>query len=612
MPHPFARVARVVVCLAVVLTIVGLAPKQVAAQNDAARFAAALAARSSTPSLAGPFSGDLVQEDGFNTTAVAGVTLADFSVSATFANPAESNAPNWDVGISFRRNGDEVQQVVVDSAGNWYNTPYPAGTQGSGIVTDFDASPGGSNTIDLIVQGTQALLGVNGTFVSTLTLAPGVAADVEVGTGYFVGSVVPGRAIAYSEFQVWPAPAQSAPVATFPPTATSVPTSASSPTPDTGVTQGAQAAVSPADATRFADVLAAQATVAPLSGPYSANLRETTGAVTLAYANLNVTDFHATVTSTASEIVDGVPWDIGFMFGSTLDGTLRIAVDANQQVYFSTGAGAPAVIGQATNLLASPGDVNTLDLMVSGGTAWFGVNGVLAATAALPAGVTASDVSFGSGFYSDQIAPDRLNAFENFAVLPLPADAFGGGTEQSSGPTPDEISTFQAWVAQTDQIVPLVGPFAGRLVESALGSPAIAPAGVSLTNFGATATFANPQDASGALWDIGIRFHGDGTAFNRIVVDSLGDVYLTHRGENAQKLGSTTNFDATASGSNTLQLFVEGDQAYFGVNGELVAAITLTAAPIAADVQIGTGFFNEDYVVGRVTDYTNFRVWEIT
>jgi hypothetical protein len=609
MPAALSRILLIVAMLLAVLVSGGTRPMPVLAQDDAARFDDVLRARANQTSAAGPLAGDLVQEEGFNTTAGAGVAVADFSATVAFVNPAETDAPPWDVGISFRRDGNVVQQLVIDSLGLWYDSPYPAGTEDSGFVVAFDSSPGARNTVDLVVEGNRALFGVNGEFVAGFDLPDtGVAADVEVGTGYFVGSVVDGRAIRYEDFEVWPLPETD--TTAIAPTATAaVETLTPEPTPVTTATPE-PTGVPDEDADLFASVLAAQADVEPISGPYNAILREVAGVVMVAWADVNLAEFHASGTAEVPADAGGVAWDVGFMFGTSPSGTLRIAVDAQRQVFFSVGAGGPAVVGQASGLRTNPGETNTLDLMVAGDRAWLGVNGELAATADLPADATASDVGFGSGFYSDQTVADRLLAFDDFAVRDLDPSALGA-TSSTTGPTAEQIAEFAALVADMENVAPVAGPFSGRLVEATQGSVPLAPAGVSLADFGASATFVNPDNPTGALWDSGFRFRDDGTNNNRIVIDSLGDVYVLLAGEEARKVATAASYDAAAGGSNTLHLFVDGDEALFGVNGELVAAIELGAAPVASDVQIGTGFFSEDFVVGRVTDYRDFQVWEM-
>jgi hypothetical protein len=604
MPTALSRIALIAVMLLTVLASAGVDTTPVRAQDDAALFEDALLARADQESVSGPLAGDLTQAEGFVTSFGAGVSLADFAATATFISPLDISVP-WDVGFAFRRDGNVVQQLVLDSQGIWHDSPYPIGTEESGFVVAFDTSPGASNTIELLVEDNRGVFGVNGVFVAGFDLPDGVAADVEVGTGFFVGSVVDGRAIRYEDFEVWPIAQSATPTAT-----TAVETPATESGLAVTVTPESTGPISTADAELFASILASQATVDPLSGPYTALLREVTGVVTVAWADVNLTEFHASATAEVPSDAAGVPWNVGYMFGASANGSLRVAVDSLEQVYVSAGAGGPTVVGEASGLRTSPGEVNILDLIVADGRVWLGVNGELAAVANLPADAEAADVGFGSGFYSDQTVADRLLAFREFTVRTVDPAALRE-TSDGTGPTSEQLAEFAALVSETESIAPLVGPFAGRLVEATAGSVPLAPAGVALADFGATATFVNPDNSSGALWDSGFHFRDDGTNANRIVIDSLGDVYVLLAGEEARKVGTAPSYDASAGGSNTLQLFVDDDEALFGVNGALVVAIGLSATPLASDVQIGTGFFNEDFVVGRVTDYRDFRVWEM-
>ena len=144
-------------------------PAPAAAQDAAAQFADALAARDRAASLAGPTSGELTQQENVIATAGAGVNVADFSASATFVNPTDGADTPWDIGFSFHGTPSDVEQIAVDSTGTWYYTPYPAGVVQSGFDPSFDATPGGANTIDLVVDGTQALFGLNGHFLARST-----------------------------------------------------------------------------------------------------------------------------------------------------------------------------------------------------------------------------------------------------------------------------------------------------------------------------------------------------------------------------------------------------------------------------------------------------------
>jgi hypothetical protein len=148
------------------------------------------------------------------------------------------------------------------------------------------------------------------------------------------------------------------------------------------------------------------------------------------------------------------------------------------------------------------------------------------------------------------------------------------------------------------------------LEESGTGTVALASTGVSLANFGAVASFINPDDLE-TTWDGGIQFRTDTSGTNRIVVRSNGQVQVVQGDGSVTIAGQAADFDATPGAVNSMQVFVVGDQALVGVNGTLVADITLVAEPLAGDVQIGAGFFGEDQVPGRVTAYDGFSVWSI-
>jgi hypothetical protein len=95
------------------------------------------------------------------------------------------------------------------------------------------------------------------------------------------------------------------------------------------------------------------------------------------------------------------------------------------------------------------------------------------------------------------------------------------------------------------------------------------------------------------------------------VLRSNGQVQVVQGDGSVAIAGLADSFDATPGAVNTLQIFVAGNQALVGVNGELIANIPLVVAPVQGDVQIGSGFFGEDQVAGRVTAYDGFSVWSI-
>ena len=594
--------------LALLVTVLGLRPTVTMAQDDASRFSELLAQRGSSASLAGPLSGQLVQQDGFTTVDGAGVVVDSFSATATFQNPlAPGNIP-WDFGFDFHRDQASVQQLVIDSNGNWYYSPYPIGTQSSGFAPTVNSAPGATNTVDLIVDGETAYLGINDEFVATVTLPPSVSSDVEAGTGFFTGTTAPGRSISYSDFQVWPltaATGQTTGEATPPPNIVQITTTPQPiASPETGPGS---------DAETFANLLAAQAQAAPIAGPFTANLKEESDRVSQSWAGVNIDAFHARATFVVPQAAGSqTPWDVGFSFLTSPNGTARLAIDSLGNWYYSVGTGGPSDRGTVSNVVTDPGGSNTLDLLVAGGQLMFGVNGDFVAKIDLPTDATAGDVAASAALYSDQTQPDRLIAFRDFVVLPLDANALAapGGTQGAL--SQDDRNEFASDLAGIQAASPSVGPFAGRLIEANTQTVPQAAAGVSLADFAAVASFTNPNDLTTASWDAGFQFRSVGDATHRIVVDSNGDVYSVLPDGTATKVAAAAGYVASPGAVNELQLFVKGNRALFGVNGELAAVIELPAAPVAADVLVGTEFFREDFVQGRVTGYQGFSVWETT
>ena len=590
---------------------VPMSPDIVRAQDDDASYLAdVIGARDAEPPLSGPLSGNLVQQAAFASVEPAGVDVTDFTARVVFQNPEDDSAP-WDVGFDFGRNGDASQRIMVDSTGVWRFSPFPDGASDSGPAPSLDTAPGGANTLDLVVDGDTGILGVNGEYVTSVTLPPDVSSDVFVTSGVYGSTTVDGRELPYDDFTVWALPDPNAAVEVSPTPSGDIITLDQ--TPEAAQTPAPTQAEAPSeeDQAMFAFLVEAQADIPPAAGPFTANLKEEAGPIAVSWANVDLADFHATATFSVPDTTAEVPWDIGFMFRNSDNGTLRVAVDQDGAWYASAGESAPTSTGTTSGLDVTPGAKNTLDLLVSGDRAVLGVNGSIGASIELPAGATTGDVAAGAGFFTDQQQPERVTEFQDFVVRPFDLAAL----DATEPPTTSVLSAdaeqqFAGYVASTEGIAPLVGPLAGTLEEPGNGSVALANTGVSLTDFGAVAAFVNPDDLT-TTWDSGIQFRTDASGANRVVLRSNGQVQVVQGDGSVAIAGQATGFDATPGAVNTLQVFVAGDQALVGVNGTLVADISLVVPPVPGDVQIGAGFFGEDQVAGRVTSYDGFSVWSI-
>ena len=593
------------------LTLPAAGPHALAQEDDAAYLADIIGARDAGSPLSGPTSGSLVQQAAFATVEQAGVNVTDFTARVVFQNPDDDSAP-WDFGFDFGREGDASQRIMVDSTGVWRYSPYPDGASDSGAAASLDTNPGGTNTLDLVVDDERGILGVNGEYVTTIALPPAASSDVFATTGVYGSTTIDGRELPFEDFTVWAVPDLNA-IADVSPTPSGEIISLNQ-TPEADKTPAPVQAEPPSQENQdmFTFLIDAQAGITPAAGPFTANLKEDAGPIAVSWANVSLSDFHATASFTVPETTSNVPWDIGFMFRESNDGTLRVAVASDGSWYTSVGESAPSATGTVTDLEATPGAVNTIDLLVSGDRAVLGVNGSFGASIELPAGAAAGDVAAGTGFFTDQQQPGRVTTFQDFVVRPFDLAAL----DATPPPTTNSISAdaeqqFAGYIASTGTITPLVGPLAGTLEEGGTGSVALANAGVSLTDFGAVATFVNPDDLT-TLWDGGIQFRTDASGANRIVLRSNGQVQVVQGDGSVAIAGQADTFDATPGATNTLHVFVTGDQALVGVNDTLVADIPLTVAPILGDVQVGAGFFGEDQVAGRVTTYDDFNVWSIS
>jgi hypothetical protein len=245
------------------------------ADEDAARFAAALAARNAARHLAGPIGNPLPQGVGVFLGSPAGIAVADFSATATFVNPRDPSEIPWDIGIAFHVNLEQqltLQGVYLDSGGSWYYTDVlQGGIQQSGAAPTFDPSPGGVNTLDLIVDGGTALFGVNGAFVARIELPGSSSGDVMAATNFHVGNVVEGREITFRNFQVWEAP-------------------------DLASLPATPAAAGPGDASRFAAVPGGRAATSRAAALFADALVQRQGALARWSAETTPELFSTTVT----------------------------------------------------------------------------------------------------------------------------------------------------------------------------------------------------------------------------------------------------------------------------------------------------------------------------
>ena len=203
---------RFVVAGLVLAVLLALLPMRSMAQTSSEVFAEALASEAAGAPLAGPNALDLAQATGVLTVYKAGLDVADFVAHAEFVNPEVVEGVGWDYGFQFRTTGNnEDFRVFVTSDGMWNFSIGATTPSQSAVAPGFDTTPGVVNALDLVVNGSQALFGVNGQLAGTVQLPEEpVTGDVFASTGFLGSLVFEGRIVALSNFSVFPLPGAEA------------------------------------------------------------------------------------------------------------------------------------------------------------------------------------------------------------------------------------------------------------------------------------------------------------------------------------------------------------------------------------------------------------------
>ena len=188
-------------------------PLRGAAQTNAEFFEQVVTGEVSAPLLAGPFAFALEQAPGQLTAYKAGVDVRNFVAHAAFTNPVSEDGAPWDYGFQFRTTGNnEDLRIFLVSDGTWNLSVGVDPPEQSAVAPDFDTTPGAVNTLDIIVEEFQVIVGINGQFVGVAALPElDPSGDVYASTGFFGDLVVPGRIIELRDFAVYEVPGEAAP-----------------------------------------------------------------------------------------------------------------------------------------------------------------------------------------------------------------------------------------------------------------------------------------------------------------------------------------------------------------------------------------------------------------
>jgi len=332
------------------------------------------------PSAAGPTQSTIIQDINAFNFIRSNVSLTDFYATVTFINPSDTSRP-WDVGMALRYVDQQSEiRFILESTGSWYATIGTDQPFASGTVPSISSSPNESNTIKIIAQGTMGIVAVNSVVLPALNLPqPAAAGDVAISSGFYSDNLVHLRPVPFQNFQVWNLSAAS--------------TSTGSPFTMTPTTI--------------------------IAGPASGSLLERADTVQTTISGVNVSDFFTTVVFVVPADVS-VPWDftIGFRDAGGVD-HYRLTITSGGQWRIALGTNAPAASGTVANLATSPGQENTIDLLVQSSAGAVALNGTDFAVLDLSSGSTSGDVWIATGNSSSNTLPGRTTQFSDFEVWSL-------------------------------------------------------------------------------------------------------------------------------------------------------------------------------------------------
>lgn len=369
----------------------------------------------------------------------AGVQLADFYAELYFTTPTLPPNTSYLVGFCFWMDlsGNCYDFYIQDmgaGVARWgygydqLNAEYVSLQVGDMPDGSLDPTPGATNFLSLTVYQGVAILSGNTYGVGAVVPLESepITGDVNAETGFLDLSSTaetPALTVSISDFAVWdlssgmvPVVEDTSAVATEPAAVVDAPTTAavtaSGPVlPPLQSTTGAEALF---DQTRSAVVLN-PALVEGVSGSFT----EEDGVYAYAAAGVSLADFYAIATFTNP--TDGsAPFDIGLGFRDdrASQGGLRFTVTSTGTWYMQVPGQEPYASGAATGFDATPGAVNTIEILVQGGVGTVAINGVLLPQFDLSTVTTRGDVYLGAGFFQGDTVTGRVIAYSDWWIYP--------------------------------------------------------------------------------------------------------------------------------------------------------------------------------------------------
>jgi hypothetical protein len=568
-----------------------------------------------SPSVFGPQDGTIVQDPNTLNVIRANAQVRDFYTRATFTNPQAGSAHAFDYGFLFRVGRDASYSIAVDSRGGWF-FDYGGQTVQSDSISGLNVDAGGKNDLELAVVGGDAYLAVNGDQVAAVDvsnrLVPG---DVAISTAFTTQTTSDGAKTPFSGYQVWSLD---------------------------GLTKDQAPPPDPAGEQVLTQARAAANGAQPMIQPASVSVATTASDqnLSLQSAGVKVDNFYLKLTPVVPDNAATQPWDIGIGFRDTgQNSQYRLTIASDGTWYFSQGTDPALQAGAFTGLKTDPKATNEVEVAASGNTGALAINGNLVATLDLKGGFGTGDIWLASGLYSvDAGTTPTTIQINDVMIWDLGGAAPAATTPEASAtaqiePTQPPIgtnptattassptttttggngaATFQQLMSAAQASAPIADINAGAIKHDSQ-KVFMQTANVNVRDFAAHVVFTNPYPTSRADWDYGFEFRLTQDTHYRLYVTSRNEWQLTLGANQVVDQGKLTNLDTSDKGQNTLDMVANGDQGYFAVNGQFIAALDISGNTASGDVSVATAFLEGDFQQNASTTFSDFKVWPLT
>jgi hypothetical protein len=387
-----------------------------------------------------------------------GVQVSDFYAELYYVTPPAAPAGSWAVGFSFWDDGQGNSYDLFIQANNgtakWgfgqsVNNSYSVLQSGELPAGAVDFTVGTENFLSLAVyQGVAMLSGNEFNLDTTVEVAAtSGSGDVQAEVGFLATDTTTTQTlpVSLSDFAVWDIssgmvgdilagetatpgaqPTQAAGLPTVVPAesptvgavSTVAPPPLESPTVASGsTTTGANALVTQI----FNSEKTAAMAGTPLFSSTPGELVQQLDSFNIVASGSSVADFYATATFTNPTDLSTVS-DYGIGFRDLNNNTeFRFVLGTDGLWGLSVGTAEPFVSGSVTNVNATPGGANTLEVLAKGSTGILVINGQVVQQVDLSANLNAGDVYIASGMVPSATVDQRVVPFSNFSVYQLPA-----------------------------------------------------------------------------------------------------------------------------------------------------------------------------------------------